>query len=129
MAEGGATSTPKAQPPPPAKGSTESTGDGAKEASTFQIRIGLRDGKLTPGTEREIAVIDGVDLQFDFDVRDDLDYALKVSDETGADLGAYRFDTRGDFGTVRGPLDPGQTLLLTLGDEQIKITANFEPGP
>lgn len=119
----------------PSVGADEATGptsgdkDETTEASTFPVNIGLRDGKFTPGTERVISVIDGINLQFEFDVRDDLDYEIQVTDNLGGDFESFRFDTRGKFEAVLGPLEPDQSLRLTLGDERVEVTAGFEPGP
>lgn len=110
-------------------GPTSNDAERAAEASTFPVNIGLRDGKFTPGTEREISVIDGVNLQFEFDVRDDRVYEIQVADNLGGEFEPFRFDARGKFETVFGPLKPDQSLRLTLGDERVEITTGFEPGP
>lgn len=114
---------------PEATGPASASTDENKEAPSFPVRIGLRDGKYTPGTEREIAVIDGVSLLFEFDVRDSREYEIKVTDNLGGDFESFEFDTRGDFGTSFGPLKPNQTIYLTLGSEKVTITTDFEPGP
>lgn len=112
-----------------ATGSTSADADKTAEASTFPVNIGLRDGKFTPGTEREISVIDGVSLQFEFDVRDNRSYEIQVADNLGGNFESFRFDTRGNFESVLGPLKPDQSLTLTLGEERVVITTGFEPGP
>jgi hypothetical protein len=104
-------------------------GAGDEEAVRSVVNIGLKGGNFTRGTTRKVHVPPFIGIEIDAKVDDDGPYNLVI---TGGD-GKQRLVTYkkpGNYQLRVDALKTRQSATIVLGgDQQIKITADAEPGP
>lgn len=116
-----------AEPTEPAADPNE-PGEGDEEAVRSDVSIGLKGGGFTQGTPRKVHVPSSIPIELSIKVEDNETYNLVVSVDGRDRLATYT--KPGSYKLTIDGLKTRQTATVVLGGEQqIKITADADPGP
>lgn len=126
--------TAETKPTEPAASPTEPAnpndpGEGDEEAARSVVDIGLKNGSFTKSTARKVHVLSLIPIELSIKVLDSETYNLVITDSDGRERLAT-YNKQGSFvQQLEGMSANKSTTIVLGGEQQIKITADADPGP